>query len=141
MATRMPPGVFLSDEEAAELDFVLRRAVAVLAARDGMVPGVLVRFSEDVHKVADGFRASVLVNPDFRTTDDAAGSAAGVFGVSERLSAAEAARLTGVSTRFITEMARRGVLQGMRSGHRGAWTLDGNSVACWAAERHRTKAA
>jgi excisionase family DNA binding protein len=136
----MPPGVFLTDEDAAQLDFVLNRALAVLLNRDGMVPGVLVRFARDVHEVADRFRTAVLVNPGSGTGSIESGPVTGVSCVAEQLTTQQVARLAGCSDSYVRRCVNRGALPGVRTTG-GGWLIDSGHVAVWLAERSNTKAA
>lgn len=142
MAISLPAGLFLDGRDACALDAVLRRAVAEVGRRDGHVPRSLVELSEAIHRTAVEFRATVLVAADSGTGDDESSSVRPPSVVSdlERLTARQAARLAGVSEEFVRRLACEGVLEGTKSGHRGAWSLNPSSVATWMAGRGRTAA-
>ncbi|MDH6141021.1 excisionase family DNA binding protein [Kitasatospora sp. GP30] len=142
MARQIPAGVWLSGEDACVLDGLVRRAVYDAGRRDGHVPARVVELSEVIHRAAIEFRTTVLASADSGTGEDSSGSAIALSQPSdlERLTARQAARLAGVSEEFIRRLACEGVLQGTKSGHRGAWLLDPSSVATWMAGRGRAAA-
>lgn len=138
--TRLPAGVFLPEQDAAQVDFVLRRAVMVLAARDGMVPAPLVRLSEDVHKVADRFRAEALVSPGSGIGPSGCSPGAEASGTADQLTTRQLAALAQVSDSFIRRLVNRGTLPGVRTTG-GGWAIDSGAAAVWLAGRSNTKAA
>lgn len=142
MAISLPVGLFIDGRDACVLDAVLRRAVADVGRRNGTVPGQLVRLADQVTRAASEFRTTMLVEPDSGTEDDASGSMSALSPVSDldRLTAQQAARLTGTSRELICRLAAKGVLQGTKSGERGGWLLEPSSVAVWMAGRGRTAA-
>lgn len=142
MARQLPAGVWLSGEDVCRLDKVLRRAVYETGRRDGHVPAELVELAEVVRRAATEFREAVLVNAGSGTRKDNSGSVVALSFPSDldRLTAREAARLAGVSEEFIRRLACKGVLQGTKSGHGGAWELDPSSVATWMAGRGQAAA-
>lgn len=147
MAIRLPgPTVVLTGEDCARLNKPLGELLAALARRDGQVPRHLVEIREEIRRAATEFRITTLANPSSGpgsgTVRDTSGSRSRPSGASERLTATEAAHLTGVSRELICRLAVRGVLQGTRTGWRGAWELDAGSVAAWSASRkERSEAA
>ncbi|WP_084701039.1 helix-turn-helix domain-containing protein [Streptacidiphilus anmyonensis] len=140
MAVRLRgPLVVLDGSDCAELNRHLGQLLDALGRRDGQVPRRLVEIREEVRRAAIQFRTEQL---QARTSEAGSGTARDTrssvtrpSGVSERLSAAEAAQLVGVSPEMIRRLACKGDLRGTRSGHRGAWVLDADSVATWQASR------
>lgn len=143
MAVRLPgPVVLLTGEDCAALNGPLGQLLSALAQRDGQVPRRLVEIREEVRRAAVQFRVNALADADSGTVFDAPGSRSGVSGATERLTAAEAARLTGVSREMICRLAVAGALKGAKTGRRGSWVLDADSVAMWqAGRRERPEAA
>jgi len=135
MARMVPRGVLLTPADCARLDGLLVRALRDLHLRDGGAPHDLLDVIADIHQLAGEFRASVLVDAGSGTTQAGSGSVGASSEVTERLTVAEAARLTGVSDSYWRRLARRGDVQASRSGSKGEWVLDGGSVAAWAAHR------
>lgn len=137
MAQQLPPGLWLTAEDACILDRLVRRAVYEAGRRDGHVPRRVVEIAEAVHRTALDFQAAVLHEPASGTTEDDRPPAAPLWPPSaqERLTAQQAARLTGVSRELISRLAAQGVLTGTKAGQRGSWELDPSSVAAWQAGR------
>lgn len=136
MAIRLSgPVVVLTGEDCAALNVPLGQLLSALGRRDNAVPRRLVEIREEVRRAAAEFTVNTLVSADSGTSRDTPGSRSRASVVSERLSATEAARLTGVSREMVCRLASRGVLKGARSGWRGAWELDPDSVAAWQASR------
>ena len=142
MTLRLPPGPYLlvDGEDAARLDSVLRRAVYDIGRRDGCVPDSLVRFAEDVHRVALQFRASVLVEGTFGTAELDSASVAGVSAVTDQLTTQQLARLAQVSDSYVRRLVTRGALPGVRTTG-GGWAIDSGAAAVWLAERSNRTAA
>ncbi|MHA6761818.1 helix-turn-helix domain-containing protein [Streptacidiphilus sp. PAMC 29251] len=142
MAMRLPVGAYLllDGEDASRLDSVLRRAVYDMGRRDGCVPDALVRFSEDVHKVALQFRASLLVEGTFGTVEPEFASVAGVSAVTDQLTTQQLARLAGCSDSYVRRQVNTGVLPGMRTTG-GGWLIDSGAAAVWLAGRSNRTAA
>ena len=132
--------VVLSGLECARLDGLLMRCLRDIQARDGALPPGLEETISPIHQAAIEFRASVLVNRSSGTALADSGSVKRSSQATERLSVPEAARLAGTSESLVRRLARKGVLQGTRSGGRGAWSLNGGSVAVWMANRSDAKA-
>lgn len=144
MVVRIPgPVVVLDGRDNAILNTYFGEFVVALARRDGYVPAELTRIVEEIRRAALQFRADMLAKPqvepgrgsDPGTALDAASSVTRASGVSERLTAAEAAQLAGVTPRMIRALAFKSVLKGTRTGHGGSWVLDADSVAAWQAGR------
>jgi excisionase family DNA binding protein len=152
MARHLPAGVHLTAAECAKLDGLLVRGLRDLRLRDGTAPPDLLEIVAPIHQAAAEFRASVLVepatvlvspgfSPGSGTGRDSSGSAARSSIATERLSVQQAARFANVSESYLRRLARMGALRGARPGGRGGWTLDGGSVAAWAADRNETRKA
>lgn len=142
MAHQLPAGIWLSGEDACVLDGLVRRAIGEIARRDGQVPARVGQLAQVIHRAAIEFRESALASTDSGTGDDSSGSVSALSFPSdtERLTAQQAARMTGTSRELICRLAAKGVLNGTRTGQRGGWLLDPDSVALWAASRRRTAA-
>jgi excisionase family DNA binding protein len=136
MPTVVPPGVLLTAADCARLDAVLMWALRDMQLRDGGLPRDLAEVAAPIHEAAIEFRANVLVKAGSGTVFDRIGSVGGSSVSTERLTVAEAARLTGASESYLRRLARGGVVTATRSGGRGEWILDGGSLAAWTADRN-----
>jgi excisionase family DNA binding protein len=136
MARMQEAGALLSQQDCALLDPLLVAMLRDLQIRDGGAPQRLYDIAAVIRGCSAEFRASVLVNPCSGTPVDSSDPAGGSSAPTERLTTQQAAQLTGLTDGYLRRLARRGDLTGSRSGRRGEWILDGNSVAAWAAE-HR----
>ena len=135
MAVRLPAGVHLDARDCALLDAVLVRALRDMQLRDGGAPQSLLEVVAPIHRAAVEFREEMQVSVGSGTGEDGSGSAGRSSAVTERLTTQEAAQLTGLTDRYWRRLARRGDVAASRSGRRGEWILDGNSVAAWVADR------
>lgn len=142
MTLRLPPGPYLlvDGEDAARLDAVLRRAVYEAGRRDGCVPDSLVKFSEDVHRVALQFRASLLVDGTVGTTEPGSTPVAGESAVTDQLTTQQLARLARCTDSYVRRLVTRGTLPGVRAIG-GGWLIDSGAAAVWLAERSDRTAA
>lgn len=142
MTLRLPVGAYLllDGEDAARLDAVLRRAVADIGRRDGCVSDALVRLSEDVHRVALQFRASMQVDGTFGTAEPAGGLGAGGSAGTEQLTTQQVAALAGCSDSYVRRQVNRGALPGVRTAG-GGWLVDAGAAAVWLATRSSRTAA
>jgi len=128
-------GVYLTPEDCLAIDAILVRGLIGARYRDGVLPSRTEAIAAHVHMEAAEFREKVLVKPGSGTKRDSSGSALRSSEATEWLTIREAAQLSGVSEELVRRLARRRVLNGTKSGHGGAWLLDGNSVAVWIAAR------
>ncbi|MEU3340687.1 helix-turn-helix domain-containing protein [Streptomyces sp. NPDC006668] len=135
MAARLPAGVHLTARDCALLDAVLVRALRDMQLRDGSAPQNLLEAVAPIHRAAVEFRENMQVSPCSGTAEDGNSSVKGSSVVTERLTTQEAAQLTGLTDGYWRRLARRGDVTASRSGRRGEWILDGNSVPAWAADR------
>ena len=134
------PVVVLSGADCGRLDALLMRALRDIQLRDGGLPTDLAETVAPIHQAAAEFRATQLVNRRSGTAFAASGSVTGASAGTERLSVQEAARFAQVSESYVRRLARRGAVRAAQSGSRGAWQLDGGSLAAWLAERSDRKA-
>lgn len=123
-------------KECAQLDAFVMRALRDAHLRNEPVPRDVLELLAPVHEMAKEFRASVLVKAGSGTVFDRIGSVGGSSVSTERLTVAQAARLTGASESYLRRLARRGDVTATRTGGRGEWILDGGSLAAWAADRN-----
>jgi excisionase family DNA binding protein len=141
MAQVVAAGVLLAGEDCARLDGLLLRALADTANRNGGVPVQVARIAAEIHRAADEFRTNILVNASSGTPRDEISSVKPRSPVTDRLTVQEAAKLAEISEEYARRMARKGVVNATKSGHRGAWLVDSTSLAAWVAERERRRQA
>ncbi len=141
MAVPLPSGVFLSAADCLRLDGLLMRALRDLQVRDGGLPADLAETVGPIHAAAREFRESALISTGSGTTRAESCSRTRSLQHEHQLSAAEVARIAGVSRELVCRAARDGDLKGSKSGRRGAWEIDPDSAAPWTAERRTRRAA
>jgi excisionase family DNA binding protein len=136
MARIQPAGVWLSETDCARLTPVLIASLRDMHVRNGGASEDLVEIVAAIRGCAREFRTSSLVKPGSGTGVGRNGSASGSSTATERLTTRQAAQLTGLSDSYWRRLARKGDVTASRTGRRGEWILDGNSVAAWLVE-HR----
>ena len=130
------PALLLDAVDAARVDQQLRDAIRLAwLTRRLPPPRALLELADDIHRLANRFRANVQVAtlPEtgranlpipLRACDQ------------HGLTVQQAAAVMGVSDQYARRLARRGDITASRQGQRGTWLIDSASALAWADRRH-----
>lgn len=135
------PALLLGPEDAARLDQQLRDAIRLgWLARQLPPPRALLALADEVHRLANLFRADAQVSGPPESVAASLPPLPAGWAPPERLSVDQAAQIMGVSPQYVRKLARRSDVTASRAGGRGTpWEVDSASALAWVADRRQAQ--